>query len=172
MLCQRCGKEPATVHLTEIKSSKKSELHLCQKCAEEQGVALKQTLDISHLLAGLAGTVAGKTKQRKAKKTLTCTACGHSFADFQATGRLGCPADYGAFREEIGVLIEKIQESQTHVGKVPERVDPAARRAVETGRVEEALRRAVAREDFEEAARLRDQVRRLRGEGVEAGDAG
>ena len=37
MQCQICGKRPAVVHFTEIVNNKKSEYHVCEKCAEEKG---------------------------------------------------------------------------------------------------------------------------------------
>ena len=37
MQCQICGKKPAIVHFTEIVNNKKSEFHVCEKCAEEKG---------------------------------------------------------------------------------------------------------------------------------------
>ena len=42
-LCDSCGKNEATVHLTEIVKDeegqeKKSETHLCEECAQKQGV--------------------------------------------------------------------------------------------------------------------------------------
>ena len=38
MLCQICGKNAASVHFTEINDNKMSELHLCERCAEEKGM--------------------------------------------------------------------------------------------------------------------------------------
>ena len=38
MLCQICGKNPATVHFTEIHDNKMSEIHVCDRCAEEKGL--------------------------------------------------------------------------------------------------------------------------------------
>ena len=37
MLCQICGKNPATVHFTEIHDNQMSEVHVCQGCAQEKG---------------------------------------------------------------------------------------------------------------------------------------
>lgn len=43
MLCQECRKRPATLHYTKIINGQKTELHLCQECAEEH----KDLMDIS-----------------------------------------------------------------------------------------------------------------------------
>ena len=54
--CQVCGKNPATVHFTEIVNSKMSELHICEQCAQEKGIQPAQGKGkfwISDLIAGM-----------------------------------------------------------------------------------------------------------------------
>ena len=46
MICQRCKKQPATVHLTEILQNEKRERHLCEDCAREEGVAVKAQINL------------------------------------------------------------------------------------------------------------------------------
>src|SRR5258706_9513046 len=56
MQCQICGKRPAVVHFTEIVNNKKSEYHVCEKCAEERGYSvplLKSKFSVGDLLAGM-----------------------------------------------------------------------------------------------------------------------
>ena len=48
-----------------------------------------------------------------------------------------------------------------HAGKVPRRVPPDRRRQTELIQLRQALRQAVSDEDYEEAARVRDRIRRL-----------
>ena len=161
-LCERCHKEQATVHLTEIRGNKKIEFHLCQACAESQGVLVKQHLDISNLLAGLASHEERSRKAAAEKKA--CPRCGATLADFQGSGRLGCPQDYTVFRSELEPLLKRIHDSLRHAGKVPVRAGRSVRRETELQRLEAELRRAVAQEDYEGAARLRDALKQLREE--------
>ena len=37
MLCQECGKKPATLHFTKIVNGEKTEFHICESCASEKG---------------------------------------------------------------------------------------------------------------------------------------
>ena len=37
MLCDNCKKNEATVHMTRVVNGKKSERHLCNACAKQQG---------------------------------------------------------------------------------------------------------------------------------------
>ena len=37
MICQECNQRPATLHFTKIINGEKTEVHLCEKCAQEKG---------------------------------------------------------------------------------------------------------------------------------------
>ena len=37
MICQKCGKNSATVYVTKIINGHKSELYYCEHCAREKG---------------------------------------------------------------------------------------------------------------------------------------
>ena len=64
MVCNICGKNQATVHLTEIIDEQITELHLCEECAQKKGAQMESHFGLSDLLAGLAdlGTQFKKTK--------------------------------------------------------------------------------------------------------------
>jgi protein arginine kinase activator len=86
-------------------------------------------------------------------------------SDFKKNGRLGCPACYSAFEEELAPMLKAMHRQVRHVGKVPPHSPPpeagATDNAAERVRLQRLLDAAVAREAFEEAARLRDQIRAL-----------
>ena len=53
MQCQICQKNEATIHLTEIVEGLRSEMHICERCAQEQGIAVKSQIPLNELLSGL-----------------------------------------------------------------------------------------------------------------------
>ena len=57
MLCEACGKNPATVHITENPSDKENrkEIHLCEDCARENGQVQEPSLSQICLVQGPAG---------------------------------------------------------------------------------------------------------------------
>ena len=60
MLCEKCGKNPATFHYTEVVNGVKSEHHLCAECAANTDVSyysnvFDSDMNITELLAGLLG---------------------------------------------------------------------------------------------------------------------
>ena len=90
-----------------------------------------------------------------------CPACGIKFIEFRNTGRLGCPHDYQAFREELVPLLENIHGETKHCGKVPRRGQHTQEAQNELVQLRQRLKQAVTREDYEEAAKLRDRIKNL-----------
>lgn len=161
MKCENCN-NPATVHLTEIKSGKKIEKHLCEACAQQlEGIGTaKGHQPINELLTNFVMAHSSITKEQGLK----CDQCGMTWAEFRQGGLLGCANDYRVFERELTPLIQRAHEGATHhIGKVPTRKGavgvPAKRRAVDLERLKKDLARAVEAEDYERAAKLRDQIR-------------
>jgi protein arginine kinase activator len=158
MKCQICD-NPATVHLTDIVNKKKRELHLCTKCARERNLIPEppsaQQLDLKGLLNMLQHSFAqaGRDAPDGAPPVVeACEVCGLTLAEFRAEGRLGCEHDYESLRPALEPLLERIHRSTAHVGKAP--------RAIRVREWQKQMQAAVAAEDYEEAARLRDLIRR------------
>lgn len=164
MLCDICGKNEATVHLTEIVDNNMTKLHLCEECARKKGAEMEEHFGLSDLLAGLAdfGTKVAPEKEPK----IRCPKCGLTYQDFKKTGRLGCSACYTTFEENLVPLIKRIHGSAKHFGKVPLKVSEAPKAATKKKvdvleELKARLQRAIKLEEFEEAARLRDKIREL-----------
>lgn len=151
MKCQIC-ESPATVHLTDIVNKKKRELHLCTKCARERNLIPEPPgpqIDLKALL----NVIAQPFPQSDAPPVEEfCAICGLTLAEFKAEGRLGCEHDYEALRPALEPLLERIHRSLAHAGKAP--------RAVRVREWQKRMTAAVAAEDYEEAARLRDLIRK------------
>ena len=90
-----------------------------------------------------------------------CDICGVKFVDFRNSGRLGCPHDYEVFRDELLPLLENIHGETKHCGKTPRRLPQNKQMQSELIQLRKQLLQAVNKEAYEEAAKLRDQIRRL-----------
>jgi protein arginine kinase activator len=154
--CQFCD-NPATVHLTKIVNKKKREVRLCEACARKHNVT--PTLDLKAILSMLVGPLQAGTPE---PASLTCPGCGLEYGEFRAQGRLGCPADYDAFRPMLEPLLERIHRSVTHAGKLP-RAFRRQLRDAELSELRKQMHAAAERENYEEAARLRDLIRQKEG---------
>jgi protein arginine kinase activator len=153
--CQRC-QEKASVHLTEMVDGQRRDLHLCLPCARKAGVVQPESgpslaLDavVQNLIVSHVGELVGELA------SLTCPDCGLKFMEFRSRGRLGCPNDYRVFATGLLPLVQRAHGATRHVGKVARRRPGATERL----RLRTQLREAIAREDYEQAARLRDQLR-------------
>ncbi len=172
MLCNVCGLEEATIHLTEIINSKMVELHLCEQCAYEKGTDVKQYLNFNELIEGLSDAP-GTQKSSEKKEALRCKGCGISFEEFGKSGRLGCPECYQTFSKSLMPLIKRIQKASQHVGKKPTKISGEVKFHMELRELHERLRKLVEQEAFEDAAKVRDLIRQLEEKGKkEAGKDG
>jgi protein arginine kinase activator len=161
MKCQHCEK-PATFHITELTGPKPVEFHLCEVHAK---LYLMQP-DQSKPSPTIAGVLAQQLNIQQTAEELekldqrTCPMCGISFFEFRNQGRLGCPHDYTFFEHELEPLIYNIHGSVKHEGKRPHRQADSSLQQ-ELIRLRRAMKEAVAKENYEEASRLRDEIRHM-----------
>lgn len=169
MVCEKCKKQQATVHVTEVVNEQKSEAHLCEQCARNAGVGVKFTFSVSDILGNLIETPKPARGER-APAPQRCPECGLTYTEFKSKARFGCANDYEVFKAGLLPLLEKIHGSTDHVGKVPKTAGAVVKMESELSRLKRELDSAIKAEHFERAAELRDRVRRLeqeldRGEG-------
>jgi protein arginine kinase activator len=158
MKCQKCTKQ-ATLHITEVISDDHyEELHLCEDCAQKYIHEPQQHGGGSKV--GEVGPVE-ESDETTALNQRECPVCGIKFVEFRNSGRLGCPHDYQEFREELAPLLENIHGETRHVGKTPRRLPQNKQTQSELLQLRKQLQQAVTREAYEEAARLRDRIRKL-----------
>lgn len=159
MVCNACGQNEATIHLTEIMNNQIMEVHLCESCAEQKGSDFKTHFDFNKLLASLSDIgLAGRTETGE---QLACKSCSMSYEEFGRTGRLGCADCYRAFELVLTPLLKRVQRDLHHVGKVPAKATGEIKWSVELRDLHEQLKRSVEAETFEEAAKIRDRIHQL-----------
>ena len=154
MKCNRCPKQ-ATLHITEVLDEDRfEEHHLCEQCAHEY-------LYDPQPKKAAKGDGAEEDPEAAALNQKQCPQCGMKFVEFRNTGRLGCPHDYAAFAEELTSLLENIHGDTRHAGKSPRHLPQNQQTQTELTRLRRELQSAVSQEAYEDAARLRDQIRTL-----------
>ena len=162
MQCQSCQKNEATVHLTEINDGVRTEMHLCEQCAQEEGVAVKSQIPLNELLSCLLAAQPGDTDiSGDSEQKSACPNCGFTLDRFRKEALLGCPHDYEIFEKSLLPLIEKAHDGKTsHCGKVPSKTPVDSRKQIEIMALRQQLEIAVKNEDYELAAELRDKINR------------
>ncbi len=167
MLCEKCGKNEATVMYKESINGKKSSYALCAECASQLGVfesAKKISADPFENMNSLFGTLFGLSpyKSHTAVEEKKCSLCGATFRELAAEGMVGCPNCYREFADELSATIAKIHGSSHHTGGAPSEFAADRERKREIADAERALKEAVAAEEYEKAALLRDKLRELK----------
>ena len=163
MLCDECGKNPASIKMVTVVAGERRELNLCPECAAKRRIPPK-SIGMGQLLAA----VLNAPRQEKEMETSVCPACGTKLSQILRTQRVGCSQCYEQFHAQIGALLKKAQGADTHIGRQPERERKDEESAL--SRLRQELEMAVACENFEEAAALRDAIHALSVSGGE-GDA-
>lgn len=169
MICQNCGEREATFHLSKTVNGEKTEVHLCPRCAEQQGTAAMafQAPSIHQLLASLIGSTTGggaaaaPARDPGKSSQPVCPGCGFTYGQFAHTGRMGCGRCYETFADQLGPLLRKVHSATEHTGKAPKRAAGPLKIKREIAALRRELQMAIGQEDFERAAQLRDRIREL-----------
>ena len=166
MQCQSCKQHTATIHLTEISDGQRTEAHLCERCAQKQGLAIKNQIPLNELLSTLLAIQPdlkkGLGKTEGFDVDTPCPSCGMTLRRFQKEVVLGCPYDYEFFEKSLDPIIEKSQGGNTaHCGKVPSKLPSDSKKQVDIVKLTSQLENAVKNENYETAAKLRDQIKKL-----------
>jgi len=174
MLCDKCKKNQAQVHVTQVVNGHKTEEHLCHQCYNE---AYGQGFELPDGMAGGWQNLFSSLLPQE-HKVLSCPTCHTTYQQFKDGGLLGCADCYDVFASRLRPLLERIHGGVRHVGKpyianaasrsrqknfAPERVT-GGKQLSELEKMQESLQQMIKEEHFEEAAILRDKIKELKGE--------
>jgi len=156
--CGRCSKS-AVLHITELRHGEVQALHLCEACAKEY-LSKSSTVNPDEMPPGVESE-AEVAEDLDELDQRVCPSCGITFKEFRAQGRLGCPHDYIAFEDELLPLLENIHGETEHCGKIPKRAPDSSQQQFRLIKLRSELRSAVDEERYEDAARLRDEIKHV-----------
>lgn len=182
MLCDNCGKREANVRYSENINGRKKELNLCEKCSKKLGIGkmdFNMPIDFSSFFEGFMDDFGAPEFMPILNeiKTLKCDSCGYTFDQIANTGRLGCKDCYTVFEDRLDPIIKRIQGANRHVGRIGKIIDAKIDNKVEPKeqnkrqeekiqvskieKLQEELKIAIKEERYEEAAKIRDEIKKL-----------
>ncbi len=168
MKCEYCNEKEATFFYEQTLNGKTKSMRLCTNCAAKLQSEGKLHHNLSTDFWGdavpdLFGELFGLPKRINVQEIngKSCPTCGSHWEEIAAVGRAFCPDCYTAFREELMPGIRSIHGNVTHIGHMPAKLAGAAEKKNKLETLRKALTSAIAEENFEEAARLRDEIRSL-----------
>ena len=163
MVCQSCNEQTATIHLTEITEGLRAETHLCEACAQKQGLAVKSQIPINELLSTLLAAQSESGSGPDLSADIQCPSCGMTLKQFAEKSLLGCPHDYDVFSEQLKMIIERAHNGKTrHCGKTPSTAPADTRDRIKLMNLKQQLEEAVRDEDYETAAKVRDMIEKMK----------
>lgn len=167
MLCEECKQNEASYTVSVMMGDEVSTRHLCGECMDKMNSSIASG-DIKSLLSSILSAITGKDTPNVPQKEVVCPRCHTSLSRFTQTGRLGCPACYEAFHEQLQPMLLQIHGRVQHAGRKPLCTAAAQRNRSRQENLTRQMEQAVAVEDFETAARIRDQLKALAAEEDEA----
>lgn len=187
-ICVFCGKPcQDSFRVVEVeKNQAVGESNLCQVCGmnyidaifapkkvpvKGQTKAATQKINVQHItsaaqlfafLLGKAALAAATPPPSRSDTHSPCPKCGHTLADLQACGKFGCGYCYKHFDDTIVPVVDIAQRGgKKHVGKVPKNFVDTEDQAEKLKILKLRMARAIEFEKYEDAAKLKDQIREL-----------
>lgn len=160
MLCQICEKNNATIHFTKIINGNIEERHVCDSCAKKSNdLDFNLPFSFQKIFTGLIDSI--QEGQQKVRN-ISCPRCGLTYTKFMEIGKFGCSDCYETFKEDVESLLKGIHGHNEHKGKVPKNANNRILQKREIETLREELEKAIEKEDFEKAALLRDEIKKVK----------
>ncbi|MBN1898419.1 MAG: UvrB/UvrC motif-containing protein [Spirochaetes bacterium] len=174
MKCDVCKKEEAIIHIQEVANNNIKAIHLCEECARSYGIK-GNIMNLGFTLIDIfSNMTSGKLLSKQSKPSgskdeliipqqdnLKCPVCNETFSEFIETAKLGCGYCYIAFHDRIKPLLRKIHSQSLHKGKVPKNMQEKVSLNKALRSLNNRLKISLKREDYEKAALLRDEIKKL-----------
>jgi Uncharacterized protein with conserved CXXC pairs len=172
MICGECGKNEAVFHYKANHNGVVTEKHLCAQCADKSGLMSQGLLGagmfsglangmLGELLGGMIGNTGSGTV---IKEAAVCPFCGMRIDELMQNGKAGCAKCYKTFRGALSPTIHKIHGNTEHTGKVPEGSHQYIKEQSKLADLKKGLQEAIDKQEYEEAAKIRDEIRAMENE--------
>lgn len=178
MKCQNCGENEANIYYTQIINGVKKEINICQKCAQQLGLEqmnYSMPIDFSSFFGEFLENNDTDMFQDYLPKKVQCSQCGMTLEEFAEMGKFGCANCYEVFHNQVDQLLKNIYGTDTHIGRKmlanskqekieDKRVESNSKSKENLNKIEklkQELKQAIQVENYEEAAKLRDEIKKL-----------
>ena len=158
MLCSHCKQREANFHYKKISGGKLSEFHLCSECATELGYlgGAEPTFGFEDMLSDFFNVL----KPQAVPSEVVCKTCGTTHEQFKKSGFVGCSDCYEVFSGDVEKILSRIQPATTHKGKIAGEKGEEIQKANMLKDLKEQLKQAIFEERYEDAAKIRDAIKR------------
>ncbi len=180
MKCEICNKKDATIHIQEIMNGIKKHLNICPECAAKKELLESdfKGFNLAEILYNLSSHVINTSGQQQMPQqtpesptsssepkhpVVSCSQCGWNSAKFRETGRLGCANCYKVFEPVLALAIKNMHKGTMHIGKRPGSAkDTNVKATLKLLDLQKKLEKHIKHEEYEEAAKVRDEIKKLK----------
>jgi len=175
MKCDFCNKNEASISLIKIIDSKIEKINVCTKCIKKLTLSSGEEFveDVADMLSKIfeVDIPYKNDLDEKFFKLVEdlgplgeqkCSFCKIKLSTVKKIGKLGCYKCYDSFREGLKPLIKTIHGSIKYKGKMPVSADENIKLQMEIQRLKGRLDEEIVIENFEEAAKIRDTIGKLK----------
>ncbi len=179
MKCENCGRNEANVKYTQIINGEKKQMFLCEECSEKLGINdihFNMPINFTSFLTDFFNDVNDISFMPTlgGNNTLQCSKCGLTWDNFLHTGKFGCSNCYDDFESRIDPILRSLQGATTHIGRLGEvrtgnnikqnlddKIEKQENKAIsKIEKLKEELKQAVKEERYEDAAKIRDEIKK------------
>lgn len=155
MKCDVCRRRDAAAVITMIVNGKNGVRHVCSQCIKklQRGDAFAAEMAILSTMDSV-------------KDQAACPVCGTTPDDIRRTGRVGCASCYHFFFDMLQPLVIRMNGAMQRREEEMNKQEPMTHKS-QIDQLREQMFSAVNAENYERAAELRDEIRRLEREGGE-----
>ena len=185
MKCQNCGKNEANIRYTQIINGVKKEIALCSECAAKLGIDFMETPDFPINFKSFLGDFFNDYAENEflpemATEPVKCKNCGMTYDEFIKTGMFGCENCYDTFRNPINSLLKNLHGTSKHIGrgyknniktsniniknseKISDKQKEVSKEEIKIEELNRQLEKAIKEERYEDAAKIRDQIKEMK----------
>ncbi len=157
MLCSNCKKENAVFFLKQNINGKETSVALCKSCSKSMVTQGGNFSFFEPFFKSDASSLSADSAK-------VCNLCGLSFNDIKKLGKVGCPECYNTFKDELSGIIRQIHGNARHCGSTPVNAVDYSKPISKENTLKAQLELAISEERYEDAARLRDEIKSMKGE--------
>lgn len=172
MKCDFCHVNEAAIHLIKIQDGKVERINICRECAEDFSFLDDGDFynNFSRILYKFfnrdSSDIISRTDNKVWKKlnisrNLKCPYCGIDLKTIKKTGKAGCGYCYSELKHVLFPIIKSIQGSLENKGKIPFNTTRKIKLEKSLRDLKHKLQSEIIIENFEEAARIRDRIKKL-----------
>lgn len=171
MLCQNCGENEANTRYTQIINGEKKEMFLCEECSHKLGINnmnLNMPIDFASFLGGILEDYDNDFIRIGAgEKEEKCEYCNMTYDEFIENGKIGCANCYKIFQPKIDSILKRLDGNTEYLGrkskahKMKETQIKKETNKHDIEKLQMKLKQAIQEERYEEAAKIRDEIKNM-----------